>query len=311
MEIQWSKTLDELKASNFKNSDKIYFTCSKCNKQQTLTYKCVISRDIFICRACRGIETQIKLHKENPSYGWFANEKDATWFKSENFKEKRKNTMIKKYGAEYTTQSEILLDKKHQTSLERYGNASYTNREKCIETNIKRHGVMYAGFQDEKSKLKSVNTCLEKYGVKYTAQVESIRQKQCRKYYYNGTCFDSLPELYYYFWLKDNNIDFSYNKKYHKQYLDSNGKAHYYFYDFKIGDKYVEIKGEQFFTNNKPISYSGYDWTDKYKFIKSEGIELIKSKRFDTDLKYMKENFYNNRKEVWQNENFRNNKTSK
>lgn len=58
-----------------------------------LRYAACTTRDIFICRACWGIQTQLKLHTENPEYGWFAHEKDIDWFKSDEFLLKRKNTM--------------------------------------------------------------------------------------------------------------------------------------------------------------------------------------------------------------------------
>lgn len=303
MEIVWTKSLDELKNTNFNKNDKIKFTCTKCHKLQSLTYKSVITRDYFICRACRGVETQLKIAAEDPNYGWFRNKKDADWIKSDYFKKKRAETMIERYGAAYTLQSKILREKKEKTSEEKYGDKNYTNREKCVETNLKRYGIKYAGFQDKASKLKSIETCQRKYGVNYTAQVPEIRAKQKRKYKINGICFDSMAEIYYYYWLKDNNIVFEYNKKYPKTYIGSDNKEHHYFYDFKIGDEYIEIKGDCFFnSDNKPVctlySYK-YDWTDKYNFIVNEGIKVILSSRIERgDLKYIKDNFIQNHKDV-------------
>lgn len=68
MEITWTKTIEELKQQQCHPKDKIYFTCTKCHKLQSLLYKTVIKRDIFICRACRGVETQLRKHKEDPTY---------------------------------------------------------------------------------------------------------------------------------------------------------------------------------------------------------------------------------------------------
>lgn len=216
--------------------------------------------------------------------------------------------MIEKYGAEYTTQSPVLLAKKHATSKQRYGSETFTNREKSIQTNLERYGVKYAGFQDEKSKELSRQTCLKKYGVEYTAQVPEIREKQRLSSYnkpklYLDDCsvitFDSMPEVYYYFWLKDNNIAFEYNKCYPKTYVDSNGISHKYYFDFHIlhNDSYVELKGDHLFNeNNEPICVfdSKYNWIDKYNFLVSENVEIIKTSRIESgDLKYIKENFIN------------------
>ena len=90
MDIIWKNSMEELKSSNFKPKDKIFFVCSKCHKDKMLYYKTVTNKDYFICKACRGIETQLKLHKENPNYGWFAHSGTAEWITSKEFKEKQK-----------------------------------------------------------------------------------------------------------------------------------------------------------------------------------------------------------------------------
>lgn len=304
MEIHWSKSMDELKSSKLKKTDKIYFICTKCNKEQMLRYNTCIARDIFICRACRGVQTQLELSKKDPNYGWFANEKNAEWFKSEEFLSKRKKTMETLYGAEYTLQSPQLKEKVYKTILNEYGEDFQKNvfQKRREMTNIKTAGVRIKGFQDDASKEKTKITCIEKYGVESTALVPEIRAKQKRKYKIEDICFDSMQEIYYYYWLKDNNIEFEYNKVYPKTYIDKNGKTHRYFYDFYYNGQYYEIKGDCFFTDGKPISNyvnPGYDWTEKYNFIKSENVNIILSSRIEKDdLKYIKDNFLKNHKDI-------------
>lgn len=300
MEIEWNKSLDELKSSNFKNTDKIYFICSKCKKQQMLRYKSCIARDEFICRACRGVETQLKLSKANPNYGWFAYKKDSVWMKSDEFLEKRKTTMKKRYGAEYTFQSADLRNRCHNTMVLKYGENYQKDvfQELREKTNMKKSGVRIRGFQDNESKEKTKETCLKKYGVHCTALVPEIRAKQKRKYKVDNVCFDSMQEIYYYYWLKDNNINFEYNKPYPKTYIGNDNKSHTYFYDFYYDGQYYELKGDCFFTNGRPISnYTNkvYDWTDKYNFMLNEKINIILTSRIEQgDLKFIKDNFLKN-----------------
>ena len=63
---------------------------------------------------------------------------------------------------------------------------------------------------------------------------------------YNGIRFDSGPEIAYYIWLSDNNIEFTYQPKVSFKYLAENGKEHLYIPDFQVGQDFVEIKGDQY-----------------------------------------------------------------
>lgn len=314
MDIVWKNSMEELKSSNFKPKDKIFFVCSKCNKEQMLYYKTVTNKDYFICRACRGIKTQLDIREKDPNYGWFGHSGTAEWITSKEFKEKRKKTMEDKWGCEYTTQSPELRKKIDKTLTEKLGeNYQEIIQKHREENNLKNFGVCIKGFQDKESKEKSKKTCLDKYGYEYTAQVPEIREKQSKsskkKWKINidskKICFDSKYEIYYYFWLLDNGIEFEYNKKYHKKYLQKDGKLHPYYFDFHIlsNDTYVELKGDCFFNEkDEPIGiapYKGYDWTEKYNFLLSENIPIIKTSSIENgDLKYIKENFYNKHKDI-------------
>lgn len=68
-----------------------------------------------------------------------------------------------------------------------------------------------------------------------------------RKYTYNGIMFDSAPEIAYYIWLTDNNIQFKYHPSIRLSYY-ANGKKHYYEPDFLIlaTNQLEDIKGDQF-----------------------------------------------------------------
>lgn len=139
--------------------------------------------------------------------------------------------------------------------------------------------------------LKSKQTCIEKYGVEHIKQVQSIKDKSkatyllhCQEnpdfknnqvaklrntyknnniiikkelhkktyYHYNNIFFDSSWELAYYIWLNDNNINFEYKPKICFEY-NYNNETHYYFPDFLVNNKLVEIKGWHFFKEDKMI----------------------------------------------------------
>ena len=58
-------------------------------------------------------------------------------------------------------------------------------------------------MQNDKLQNKRIKTCIEKYDSLYFTH----------KYKYNDLKFDSSWELAYYIWLKDNNIQFTYQPR--------------------------------------------------------------------------------------------------
>ena len=88
----------------------------------------------------------------------------------------------------------------------------------------------------------------ERYGVENAILEHDIFIKARQKYYYDERHFDSSWELAYYIWLKDNNIEFEYQPDVKFKYVYNN-EIHYYYPDFKIGNRLQEIKGNLFFKN--------------------------------------------------------------
>lgn len=89
--------------------------------------------------------------------------------------ESMKKSNLKKYGVEYTFQSNIVKEKIQETKKEKYGDKFYNNQNKSIQTN------------------------LEKYGVKYTTQSQNVINKielsKCKNH----------PELRDPMWLMEQN----------------------------------------------------------------------------------------------------------
>ena len=68
------------------------------------------------------------------------------------------------------------MDKNAITKLQKYGSATYNNREKSKQTNLEKYGVDNPAKADEiKEKIKLTN--LQKYGVEHAFQAESVKEK--------------------------------------------------------------------------------------------------------------------------------------
>lgn len=201
-------------------------------------------------------------------------------------KDNYKNIMIERYGG-YTFQSKELLQKVSKTNLERYGvKVAGANKElhkKNIKTCLKRYGVEHTSkIKENRDKAKKTNllrygnenynnlkqirhTCLERYGVENPTQCHDIRVKQQKRYIYNEINFDSSWEIAYYIWLSDNNIKFEYQPDILIKYKYK-GKTYTYSPDFKVNDKLIEIKGDQYFNKNGTRMICPYDHTLDGKF---------------------------------------------
>lgn len=81
---------------------------------------------------------------------------------SQEYKEARKKTLIKRYGSLENFYKEASKQTRC-TKIERYGTEKYNNREKCAETNLKRYGNVCPANSEE-GKRKSRETKIRKYG---------------------------------------------------------------------------------------------------------------------------------------------------
>lgn len=169
--------------------------------------------------------------------------------KNYNNREQTSLTMLERYGGT-STLSSSLKTKVQETNLEKYGGispmCSTDIQNKQIKTYIENNGGM--GFASKNVQEKFKKNYKEKYGVIHSSQNPIVRKKQASKYKFENINFDSKPEIEYYIWLRDNNINFEYqpNVKFEYSY---NGKIHYYIPDFKINEEFIELKGLHFFKN--------------------------------------------------------------
>jgi len=241
-------TLDEIKLK-YNREQKVKCTCSKCNKDFIRSLRFI--RFPLYCRACQIEQTAIS------RYG------SVEEMQKLNIKNRQKTSMLK-YGNEHFTNRQ----KCRETKKARYGNEYFTNREKCKNTLLDKYGVsnpsQIDGISDKVKQTKmerygsasynnidlAKQTCLERYGVENPGCLKAT-------YIYKNEKFDSSWELYLWIYCELNNIPIERSTETFKYEFD--GKIHIYHPDFNINGKLFEVKGDQFFkkdgTMQNPYSH--------------------------------------------------------
>src|SRR5574344_118322 len=162
-------------------------------------------------------------------------------FQRDDFKKKRKEKCLEKYGAEFTLQSPDLIKKVRSSCKKKYGSEFLSSvqeiKEKVKSTNIEKYGVPYT-FQSSLFKEESEKTCMEKYGTKTFFHNKVL-------YEYDGKLFNSSYELCYWIYCKDNGYDIV-REPCRFEFIRNDGKIHFYYPDFSVNGKIIEIKGDQF-----------------------------------------------------------------
>lgn len=216
--------------------------------------------------------------------------------KNYNNREQTQQTMLERYGGT-TTLTSNLKQKVQQTNIKRYGGispmCSTVIVNKLKETYIQNNGGM--GFASESVLEKYKINYKEKFGVENSSQNPLVRRKQATKYKYENINFDSKPEIAYYIWLKDNNIDFEYQPNVKFEYLYEN-KLYYYIPDFKVENEYIEIKGLQFFKNYdiNETMINPFDRTQDAKYEAKHQCMIKNNVKIITDTKIY-ENYIKNK----------------
>lgn len=233
-----------------------------------------------------------RLHlDENDRPKWKKYHSSHCWHEDPEAIVRMNNTLEERYGKGVTNvfQVESIKEKCGDTREEKYGNRNYRNMEKVAETCLEKYGSKSV-LSSKYGKKRIKETNLRKYGVEYAVQSSEIRSKMHRTYDYDGQNFDTGWELAFYVWHKDHGIDLIHEPD-KLQYEDQNGNKHFYFPDFKIGDIYYEIKGGQFFDKDgNPVD----DYKDKFEFMKSIGVVLIREKEIKPYLEYVAEKYGKN-----------------
>lgn len=304
--------------------------CLECKKEYIDTRKCMSKQYDGFCNDCVNKKRQEKIKKTAiEKYGSWENfikfkneiikqsvsEKYGSWEEYQNDKgskiqagqrkhwdnisdEERKNfgqqkvkTMKEKYGDDF---GKKIFEKIKQKGTEKYGSyEEYVKQshKKRIETLKNKYGKAASPKQiesarnlcaSEEFKSKRKQTCLEKYGTE-------VFWGKCG-YKFDDIYFDSSYELYYYIYLKDNNIEFQYHPKSLK-YTTADGNQHDYYPDF-FTDHYIEIKPSRFYKNGYVLSRNEEEpLVEKSKCIHDNNVEVLTEKELETAFNFVKQKY--------------------
>lgn len=138
-------------------------------------------------------------------------------------REKREMTCLAKFGVRHNWASAELREQgQYKTCADKYGDKNYHNVQQMQQT------------------------CQERFGVRSFSQTPEFQSKMWHKFTVNGVSFDSSYEYAFYNFLRCMGVDFEYHPKVKIEYSFA-GEEHWFFPDFRIGDRLFEIKGEHLY----------------------------------------------------------------
>ena len=229
---------------------------------------------------------------------------------TEEVKEQRAQTNLKKYGVRNISQNKDVYAKGLKTKEERYGNPYFSNPEQTKQTKLEKYGDTTYNNKEQ-----AAQTKLERYGDPHFVNVEKGKLTKLKKYgdpNYNNrqqfkqTCaerfgvprpptfkyefqnekFDSSWELAFWIFYKDHGALIE-HEPIALEYI-YNDEVHHYSPDFRIDNVLYEIKGSQFFDNGKmvcPFDRSLDDAYDaKYQCMIKNNVVIISN---DTIMPYL------------------------
>lgn len=287
--LQAEEVRAKVKATNLKNCGSEWFIGSKIGRQKSA-------------------KTKSRKYGDPNYVNW--DKREQTLLKTTGFANPFANPKViekmvekKKASGDYGNHK-----KTKRTRLER-NNGNYRSEDEIrssIQTNLDRFGFPNPMQSSEvKENLRQSN--LRSFGYEWPGQCPSIQAKQRQKYLWNGIRFDSAPELAFYIWLADHHIEFEYQPSTPFEYF-VDGVKHFYYPDFKVGDKFYEIKGDQFFKEDgsmanpfKKHARSEAHWLESNKRMEAKRqcmianeVVILRSKDYQLYLDYIKDQYGKN-----------------
>lgn len=98
--------------------------------------------------------------------------------KNPEFKQRVKETNIKRYGTEYPSQNNNIKEKIKQTNLKKFGVDNIFKNTEFIKEKIREKLGVENPFQSEKIRKKCKQTMLERYGVENPSQANEVKNKK-------------------------------------------------------------------------------------------------------------------------------------
>jgi len=230
---------------------KISFKCKECGKIETIALDRFLKYNDVLCRICNS--------KINIDYDEMI--KQRTIHQKETIKEKYgvnnswqcPESTKKRIIATNLEESKTKKSKTFKNHTEEFKKKSKRKTEKTI---IKKYGSLenYNKLKYEKYS----KTCMDKYGVSnYRALCRSKHIK------YDNQTFDSLWELAFYYWHKQNNHNIK--REPIKLSFEFENKIRFCFPDFEVDGQLYEIKGNHFFNEGKMINPFDRSQDDLYE----------------------------------------------
>lgn len=205
-------------------------------------------------------------------------------------KEKSKQTCLRKYGVEYSFQSDNNKRKSDKTRELKYGDKNYGKfgsssfKQKMKQkygfehpqsSDIIRNKISKSMLSDD-SKNKMIKTCLKKYGVEHISQLSEIQDKVTESYNKHKTYKTSIEEEILYellYELYGNNVLRCYKT------TEYNHNCDFYLKQYNL---YIEYQGS-FYHNKRLFNYE-LDKED-YEYILSKCSKTNKKNNYDSLIK--------------------------
>ena len=236
------------------------------------------------------------------------------------------NKTLHRHAAENPDFFKQIENKKKTTRLEKHGDPTWNNRASAMQTCLDKYGStapvgnkdIYAKSMETRERkygkgnltnyAKTADTCLRLYGHRSAWGNPDIHRKCIErtielhgspnpgnKYSFDGFKFDSKPELAFYIWLKDNNIDFICKPDIRFPYK-YNEKTYYYFPDFVVEEHIVEIKGDHFFkedgTMQNPFDHSQDGlYEAKHQCMLDNNVNIMRTSEYSQYLEYVNDTY--------------------
>ena len=169
---------------------------------------------------------------------------------TDEFRKRTSERIRAEFGEEYSNALQVpeIRERGRRKRRIEHGHPDWSNWEKGRETHRRRFGTDTV-FQTEKFRsemrsrvaeisAKRAASFVEKYGTPFPYPA---------RYEYMGERFDSAAELAFFVYSRDNGADIWRNSGEWRFEYEYGGKRRAYFPDFRVGDTFVEIKGDQFF----------------------------------------------------------------
>ena len=179
--------------------------------------------------------------------------------------EKIKATNLQNFGVEYSFQRKDVQEKIKSANLTKYG-VEIASCNDAIKHKISEANKHYYDTAEKRDIQfgKMSNTYKQKYNYNWTSENPEWIASHRSNYMYNNIIFDSAPELYYYIWALDHNLNITRATKCFTFIYDC--VEHKYFPDFIVNNNTcVELKGQHFFENGKMINPYDRSQDDLYE----------------------------------------------